>query len=164
MVLWWPLLLSSTIVAAILVSIKQFKENNESGYTEEPINEGTVVRNKNTQITANFNASEYYNKNYDSTNFRVDARLVKGLQVMRNTIDRPIKVISGYRNPTQNKKVGGTPNSYHLFGMAADIKVAGYSVDQMAALAKKLGFGGVGKYRGQGFLHVDIGPRREWVG
>ena len=39
--------------------------------------------------------------------------------------DEPIIINSGYRSPEVNKKVGGAPNSNHLTGCAADIKVFG---------------------------------------
>ena len=37
----------------------------------------------------------------------------------------PIIINSGYRSPEVNKKVGGAPNSNHMTGCAADIKVYG---------------------------------------
>ena len=37
----------------------------------------------------------------------------------------PIIINSGYRSPEVNKKVGGAPNSNHLTGCAADVKVFG---------------------------------------
>ena len=43
------------------------------------------------------------------------------LQPIRDHFDAPIHIISGYRSPLLNKKVGGAKNSQHLFGQAADI-------------------------------------------
>lgn len=32
-----------------------------------------------------------------------------------------LRITSGYRDPEHNKKVGGAPRSYHLFGQAYDV-------------------------------------------
>ena len=43
------------------------------------------------------------------------------LQPIRDAWGAPIKVSSGFRCPTLNKKVKGAANSDHIFGAAADI-------------------------------------------
>lgn len=43
------------------------------------------------------------------------------LDPVREKWGKPIRVTSGYRCPALNKAVGGTPNSQHLRGEAADI-------------------------------------------
>ena len=45
----------------------------------------------------------------------------KVLDPLRERWGVPIYVNSGYRCPALNAKVGGSPTSYHLRGMAADI-------------------------------------------
>ena len=53
---------------------------------------------------------------------------LEGLRAHYNSMygeDEPIIINSGYRSPEVNKKVGGAPNSNHLTGCAADIKVFG---------------------------------------
>jgi len=76
----------------------------------------------------------------------------------------PLIVVSGYRSPAHNVKVGGVPNSYHTRGMAADVvcQQAFPSMVQRVALRLQTQgiVGGVGRYAG--FTHVDIGPRRAW--
>jgi hypothetical protein len=48
--------------------------------------------------------------------------LVKNiLQPIRDHFDKAIHVVSGYRSPGLNKKVGGASNSQHLIGQAVDI-------------------------------------------
>lgn len=47
------------------------------------------------------------------------------LQPLRDKLDKPIKILSGYRCPELNKLVGGANNSDHLYGKAADITVTG---------------------------------------
>ena len=41
-------------------------------------------------------------------------------------------ITSGYRTPEWNKKCGGAKYSYHIRGMAADIRVNGMSAKEIA--------------------------------
>ena len=56
----------------------------------------------------------------------VDSELVEKLQAIRDKLGKAIKVTSGYRCITHNasKTVGGSPNSKHRYGMAADWRKA----------------------------------------
>lgn len=95
----------------------------------------------------------------------VHPELVRKLQGLRSAIGAPVYVTSGYRCAGHNAAVGGAQNSYHLFGMAADIWVEGIRPLQLAELAERIGFDGIGIYPGQGFLHVDVrGYRARWSG
>ncbi len=80
--------------------------------------------------------------------------LLERLQALRNTLGRPVIINSGYRNPTHNEAVGGSPNSYHLRGMAADIRVPGMSPQALAGAARLAGFRGIITYNT--FVHVDV--------
>ena len=52
------------------------------------------------------------------------------LDPLREAYGRPIRVNSGYRCPRLNTLVGGTPNSQHMRGEAADIQpVVGNEAD-----------------------------------
>ena len=51
-------------------------------------------------------------------------RLARFLQTIRNELHLPIIVNSAYRSPEVNAKVGGVSSSYHVKGLAADIKCA----------------------------------------
>ena len=44
------------------------------------------------------------------------------LDPLRELYGRPIRVTSGYRCPKLNRLVGGSPNSQHMRGEAADIR------------------------------------------
>jgi uncharacterized protein YcbK (DUF882 family) len=74
---------------------------------------------------------------------------------------RPLVVISAYRTPAHNRKVGGAPNSQHLQGRALDLRPPlGMTPDQMVGTMKdahKAGLipslGGLGVYRT--FVHID---------
>lgn len=45
------------------------------------------------------------------------------LQPLRDKIGQPIIITSGFRSERLNKHVGGVANSYHLRGLAADIRI-----------------------------------------
>lgn len=51
----------------------------------------------------------------------------KCLQPIRNTFG-PIKITSGFRNYTLNKLVGGSKNSQHTKGQAADFIIPGHDI------------------------------------
>ncbi len=78
-------------------------------------------------------------------------------------------VVSGYRSPATNRKLsrsnrGVAQNSYHMRGMAADLKLTSRSISQMAKAAVACHAGGVGKYNRSNFVHMDCGPVRTWRG
>ena len=61
------------------------------------------------------------------------------LDPLREAWGGPIRVNSGYRCPKLNKAVGGTPNSQHQRGEAADITVGSRSGNRrLLALIKQL--------------------------
>lgn len=56
------------------------------------------------------------------------------LQPLRDKLNVPITVTSGYRCERLNKRVKGAKNSEHLFGQAADIKIHNFSTKQITDL------------------------------
>ena len=59
-------------------------------------------------------------------------RLASFLQTIRNELHLPIIVNSAYRSPEVNVKVGGVSSSYHVKGLAADIKCS--DMDKLLAV------------------------------
>ena len=53
-------------------------------------------------------------------------RLAQWLEVLRLNLGCPIVVLSGYRSPAVNKRVGGAPTSAHLRGLAVDFTAPGF--------------------------------------
>ncbi len=81
----------------------------------------------------------------------------------------PIEIVSAYRAPATNEWLaqntsGVARNSLHTRGMAADIRLPDRSLADLHEAALALGAGGVGLYGASGFVHVDIGRARHWVG
>lgn len=78
------------------------------------------------------------------------------------------EIISGYRSPTTNdmlrKKGGGgvAKRSYHMRGMAMDVRLRGVETAQLHKAARALQAGGVGYYPRSDFIHVDTGRVRFW--
>lgn len=91
----------------------------------------------------------------------VDALLLEALEAIRNHFEKPIRVTSGFRCKRHNERIGGSKNSQHTKGRAADIVVSGTSPSDVADLAEDLGMS-VGRY--STFTHLDsrTGPPVRW--
>ena len=79
----------------------------------------------------------------------------------------PFLVVCGYRSPETNRWLymhtrGVARNSYHIKGMAIDLRCEHRSLDHLHKAALSLGAGGVGYYPRSDFVHVDCGPVRRW--
>lgn len=80
---------------------------------------------------SNFSFSELTNTDTGLNNIPNDmnvlsniCRLAAFLQTIRNELHLPIIVNSAYRSPEVNAKVGGVSSSYHVKGLAADIRTS----------------------------------------
>ena len=62
----------------------------------------------------------------------------------------------------RNRAVGGATRSKHLDGAAFDIAMANHDPVAFEAAAREVGFLGFGFYPRSGFIHVDLGPARQW--
>lgn len=71
--------------------------------------------------------------------------------------DRPIRITSGYRDPSSNRSVGGARNSRHMYGDAVDFWVEGMDVVDVFYQLKSYHLKG-GLAVGNGFVHVDLRP------
>jgi len=84
--------------------------------------------------------------------------------------DGVIDIVCGYRTPETNAALrhnsaasGVAEHSQHMQGHAIDIRVPGVSTVQLRDAALSLHAGGVGYYPVSQFVHVDVGPVREWA-
>ena len=124
------------------------------------------------QLTKNFKLSEFKCRDGSSVPDELLANvelLAKNLQVLRDYIGMPIRIISGYRSPKYNRRIGGARKSQHMSAKAADIKVSGMSPDEVRdAILHLIGEGkmmqgGVGRY--SSFTHYDVRARKaRWSG
>lgn len=87
--------------------------------------------------------------------------LLKILDELRDKIGEPIYINSGYRTPEHNKAVGGSTLSYHMYGMAADIRADKHTPKQLYNILDSMlkGWGGIEEH--ETFVHVDV-RTKEW--
>lgn len=121
-------------------------------------------------MTEHFSREEFRSK--DGAYFPKHAQenlqiLAEQLEVLREHFQKPITINSGYRSPEHNAKIGGTENSQHLLGKAADVVIDGISPDEVADAieflieGKMMKQGGLGRY--VDFTHYDIrGKKSRW--
>jgi uncharacterized protein YcbK (DUF882 family) len=83
----------------------------------------------------------------------VDFELIRSLEYIREHFDKPVIISSGCRCPDWNARSGGSDNSLHLQGRAADIKIHGVSPADVQSLAENMEVGGLGRY--VSFTHID---------
>jgi uncharacterized protein YcbK (DUF882 family) len=104
--------------------------------------------------------------NYDPKEFDVLHAMMSRLGRLNGEID----IVCGYRTPETNAALrrnapwtGVAEHSQHMEGHAIDIRVPGVSTVQLRNAALSLHAGGVGYYPVSQFVHVDVGPVREWA-
>jgi uncharacterized protein YcbK (DUF882 family) len=112
---------------------------------------------------------------HDGTLHDIDPRLLTLLSSLMGLVGGlvggagTIHVLSGYRSPHTNSVLrqsteGVAPNSYHMRGQAIDFWVPGVPLETLHHAALSIRGGGVGYYPAHNFLHVDVGPVRQWGG
>jgi zinc D-Ala-D-Ala carboxypeptidase len=84
------------------------------------------------------------------------------LQALRDRLGKPLIVRSAYRSPEHNRAVGGAPRSKHMDGTAFDIAMTNHDPVAFEVAARAVGFLGFGFYPRSGFMHIDLGPARQW--
>lgn len=119
------------------------------------------------KLTPNFSLDEFKSK--DGASFPAEVVqnlgiLAEQLQALRDEIKKPITVLSGYRSPAHNLKIGGAKESFHVKGMASDLQVAGMTPSQLAEVIEKLIKEGKMKQGGLGiypsWIHYDFRNKR----
>lgn len=90
------------------------------------------------------------------------------LDVIRSHWGQPLLLSSGYRVPTLNAAVGGSPTSDHQNGLAVDIKLPAWSKRKPSELYHliyelteqgEIEIDQVIYYRGKKIIHIGIGER-----
>lgn len=101
----------------------------------------------------------------------MDPRLFDVMHAVRGRLDTsaPFQIISGYRSAKTNAMMrershGVAQNSQHVQGKASDVRLEGVALHHLRAAAADLGAGGVGYYPVSNFVHMDVGPVRQWIG
>jgi uncharacterized protein YcbK (DUF882 family) len=101
--------------------------------------------------------------------YKMDLRTVDIMAAAHNLLDadEPYMLLSGYRSPKTNAMLrsrsrGVAKNSLHMRGQAADLRLKSRSVHQLAKAAAVCRGGGVGRYSGSNFVHMDCVTVRTW--
>jgi len=107
---------------------------------------------------------------YDPGEFDLLHNLLTRLNRPHATID----IVCGYRTPESNnflRTLGGTvdpsetgvaEHSQHMLAKAIDIRIPSVTTRRLDQAALSLHAGGVGYYPVSQFVHVDVGPVRQW--
>ena len=135
------------------------------------IKQYSLMADGNHRLAPDFKVRELRCRDGSDT-VMVDEALTVVLQCIRDHFGKPVTITSGYRTAAHNAAVGGAKSSQHLLGRAADIRVQGVSVEDVAAYAESLmpDWGGVGRYpakagRAAGWVHVDTrADKARWRG
>ena len=108
----------------------------------------------NLKISEHFKVKEYACKDGSQIVF-VDEHLRLLLEVLRRKIGKPVIITSGYRTPTWNAKCNGAKYSYHMRGMAADIRVDGMTPKELAKNLDEIAADECGTIVYKSWVHFD---------
>lgn len=104
-----------------------------------------------------------------NSTIKMDTRTIDIMSASHNLmgVSEPYLLLSGYRSPKTNamlrsKSRGVAKKSLHMKGQAADLRLKSRSVGQISRAAASCSAGGVGRYSGSNFVHMDCGPVRTW--
>ena len=120
-----------------------------------------------TQLTKNFNISEFRCKCYGKHNIKNDITLVEKVQAMLDMLPDAVAayISSGHRCPTHDRNVGGSGYGPHVDGYAMDVSVRKkdgtfYDTKTLSCIAQDMGFMGIANitYDFQ-WIHLDMKPR-----
>lgn len=127
-------------------------------YVEE-VETVIITSRMQEMVSKHFRAREFQTGNCNIV--IVSKCLLKILDGLRDKIGQPVYINSGYRTPEHNKAVGGATLSYHMYGMAADIRAAKYTPKQIYDILDEMleGWGGLKEHKY--FVHVDV-RTKEW--
>jgi len=107
------------------------------------------------KLSENFDRSEFACK--DKCGFStVDVELLCVLELVRYHFNSPVTINSACRCEKHNAEIGGTPNSKHMLGIAADIVVKDVSPQKVYDFICNHAPDkyGIGNYKT--FTHIDV--------
>ena len=139
-----------------------------SGRTGESID--TIYWIEGEYIRPALEEVDYFMRDLHSNQTKqIDVRAIDIMAASHNLLDtdEAYLLISGYRTSRTNAMLRArsrsvAKNSLHVKGMAADLRLRSRSVRQIARAAAACKAGGVGRYTGSNFVHMDCGPVRTW--
>jgi len=104
-----------------------------------------------------FTYEEFDSPDVPGSGHQMRDEFLERLDMAREISGVPFRINSGMRSYDHNIKVGGTPNSSHLIGWAADISATSSNRRFLIVQAlMEVGFNRIGI--GDTFVHVDCDP------
>jgi uncharacterized protein YcbK (DUF882 family) len=104
---------------------------------------------------------------------KMDESFMEKLVALREKLNQPMTISSGYRSQAHNITINGSKNSAHLYGKAVDVVCNGKKAYNIVRLALEMGFTGIGvKQHGiheKRFIHIDtmslqgVTSPRPWI-
>ena len=111
-----------------------------------------------------FTYDEFDSKDKPGTGTLMNDELLQALDYVRQQVESPLIINSGYRTPERNERVGGSANSQHLLGNAADVHISSKAMGDLIEywfidyIGDKCG---IGRYKN--FIHLDVrGYKARW--
>ena len=120
-----------------------------------------LSRDGNEQLTKHFKVKEFACKDNSPVVF-IDEYLYEILEILRNKLGKPVIITSGYRTPEWNKKCNGAKYSYHMRGMAADIRVNGIAPKEIAKKLDEIVPEGCGIIVYNNWVHFDVRTEKKY--
>ena len=111
-------------------------------------------------LSKNFSRSEFACKgtNCCGHSAPVQPELISALQGLRDQLNLPLSITSGFRCIRHNESVGGADRSFHTLGMAADVACPdGMTAEDLAQAAEAISAfqqGGIRIY--PSWVHLDV--------
>lgn len=111
-------------------------------------------------LSKNFSRSEFACKgtNCCGHSAPVHPELISALQALRDQLNLPLSITSGFRCNRHNEFVGGAARSFHTLGMAADVACPeGMTAEDLAQAVEAIPAfqqGGIGIY--PSWVHLDV--------
>ncbi len=118
------------------------------------------------QLTKNFTRSELQ-CSCGCRRCAMDVNLLTALQSIRDNMNKPLIITSGFRCADHNKRSGGSTRSQHLVGKAVDISIKDWPIAEAYRLLsfalKESKINGFGFH--ELFIHIDCRdtPRTSWL-
>jgi len=140
--------------------------------TEENTFKHLFIMDKTKYLTSHFKRSEFACKCCGTEGIGLE--IVYVLELLRCIIDAPLIINSGYRCYNHHKeiyrklslkagrKIKAPEKSQHLNGNAVDFTFKDQEDLDDAAIILQNWSGGLKYYEDDGFIHIDIGPKRRW--
>ncbi len=122
------------------------------------VKEYSYEKNFNDRLSEHFRVKEFRARRggkLDGDRILVSEELILMLEKLSRVLKyKPIIVTDGYRTEEYDKLLTGKAGQ-HTKGLAADIRVEGYTSYELAALAEMLGFDGIGIINERA-VHLDV--------